>query len=86
MDKQVVCWHCGGRKVCQVCRGSGYFPFWYAAGQVCYNCKGKGECMFCLPQSASDYEKDALRPKRDKHLGGYNIYGASCIRHPDQRP
>lgn len=70
MDKQEICWHCGGQKTCHVCRGSGYYPYGRVAGQEeCHNCEGTGKCPICL-----------------KHeLSGYNIWGWSSVRHESQR-
>ena len=71
MDKQVVCWHCGGQKLCQVCKGTRSYPRWYLKGdEECYNCMGTGKCPFCL----------------EGKLEGYNIFGNASVRHPAQRP
>jgi hypothetical protein len=87
MDKQVVCWHCGGQKVCQTCKGTRMYPYWYVKGDSdCYDCMGRGSCRFCLPHSATDYVEGNIRLTADRDLGGYNIYGTSCIRHPSQCP
>ena len=87
MDKQVVCWHCGGQKECPVCRGSGYYPNWYVPGEEqCYNCQGSGICQFCLPESERGFHTTEGVPiKLGKGQGGFNIYGCSSIRHPAQR-
>ena len=70
IDRQVACWQCAGQKTCQVCKGSKYYPFYYLPGQEqCYNCRATGECPFCLTGD----------------LAGYNIFGWSSIRHPEQR-
>jgi len=92
IDKQVVCWNCGGQKTCPVCKGSRYYPNWFIKGEEqCYNCFGTGECQFCLPDSNAQPKLKGdqleLRPsKLERKLQGFNVYGSSVIRYPEQRP
>lgn len=44
MDREVVCWACGGRKLCQYCLGAGTWKY----DMTCFNCDGKGSCPYCL--------------------------------------
>jgi hypothetical protein len=44
MDRQVVCWACGGRKLCDYCLGAQVWKY----DLPCFNCGGKGFCPFCL--------------------------------------
>lgn len=87
MDKQVICWHCGGQKTCPVCKGSGYYPDWYVEGEEqCYDCWGKGDCPFCLPGPVTRAEgPEGTPPRLGLKLEGYNVFGCSSIRHPEMR-
>ena len=88
LDKQVVCWHCGGMKTCPICKGSRYFPKWhFRQDELCYDCLGTGVCQFCLPETAPTFEKEkgVVYIQPSKKAPGYNVYGGSCVRHPEQR-